>query len=66
MPSITPVPAPPPGEPLDSARALVHSSTVECWVVISCESAMQPSLAFQDLTNTTVPPDTLAIPASKL
>jgi hypothetical protein len=42
MASITPVPAPPPGEPLDSANACVHSSTVEPWVVTASESAMAP------------------------
>lgn len=30
-----PVPAPPPGEPVDRAKALVHSSTVELWVLTS-------------------------------
>lgn len=44
MASITPVPAPPPGDPLDSANALVQSSTVERCVVTSWEDSMPPSL----------------------
>lgn len=42
--SISPAPAPPPGEPVDSAKARVQSSTVECRVVTASESAMTPSV----------------------
>ena len=46
MASMTPVPAPPPGEPLDSAKARVQSSTVDRWVVTASESAITPSLLY--------------------
>src|SRR5688572_25944823 len=42
MASIRPVPAPPPGEPVDSANAHVQSSTVEPWVVTVAASSMGP------------------------
>lgn len=44
MESMTPVPAPPPGDPVDSAKALVHSSTVDICVVTDSESFMPSSV----------------------
>lgn len=43
MANIIPVPAPLPGEPVDSAKARVQSSTVEIWVVTVALSSMTSS-----------------------